>query len=479
MDATHGLPNLNSSDDEEDTTAVAEAAAATHLVNSSDLPVLADHTSTTAEETTVEAVTIARTSTFAPVVVTPTGSIDKSILFTQQLIQDFAMEPKGSSKSTMIPREITTQVETDDEDDMVDMSSPAREEEQANGKCFDNIHLLSPTYFDEVEERNEALIQPSVQAVNNKYKRSLSDMIHPMNRALFGNDVLDDSLDTSLVSEDNAVPQQQQKALASRSPTSIVEMHRELLRLEKLDETVDNGSIISGKSKLSAFTSSTLQDQRIIYTLAMGKQGMSSEERATSKSLLLSSSNTVTPPQQVTVPTTEITDSQPKQLTVDTDLSNDETTEIHLSVLLVDMQRKVFEIVTVPHDAATTVGDILSQVRMAATDPSLASQTYISLCNDTQELAAHMLPVHLILHQRKTVSPRQRHATTPVLRKYDDKEQQQAATAMQQEGIVLLLAVPEGSSAAAVRRIKQVLWTHPRIQKWWEKAKQQSLQPHE
>jgi hypothetical protein len=141
-------------------------------------------------------------------------------------------------------------------------------------------------------------------------------------------------------------------------------------------------------------------------------------------------------------------------------------------VLLVEPAQKIFEVVKIDPSAASettgsspttrggkstplhlsegglTVGDVLAQARTGATDPALASQKYVSLCNGMQELAAPMLPVDLLSKPNKDKS--------------GDKEKKKRRKFPE-----MLMAVPEGSTADVVRQIHSRLMQNPRMQRWW------------
>jgi hypothetical protein len=142
-------------------------------------------------------------------------------------------------------------------------------------------------------------------------------------------------------------------------------------------------------------------------------------------------------------------------------------------VLPVEPAQKIFEVVKIDPAAAETigapigststrnfsegltVGDILAQARTGATDPALATQRYVSLCNDTQALAAPMLPVDLLSRQSPSSSDKKKGFFS------DKKKKKKQIPEM-------LMAVPEGSTADVVRQIHSRLMQNPRMQRWWK-----------
>jgi hypothetical protein len=121
-----------------------------------------------------------------------------------------------------------------------------------------------------------------------------------------------------------------------------------------------------------------------------------------------------------------------------------------LSILLLDVRLKIFEIVAVEHvTKETTVGDVLSKARVQAMDSRLSQQTYLSLCNAVHELAAPISPVQSLLEDQEN--------------KKNDKDDPSLGR--------LLLAVPEGSTPAQVQQIQRALWSHPIMQRWWKEER--------
>ena len=236
------------------------------------------------------------------------------------------------------------------------------------------------------------------------------------------------------------------------------------------------------RSRLAAsFKSATHKNHRVLYTLSGGKKDMSPTDRIYSKSYLepppssplRNKGKQLDAVEEPALAKADDGDSSPpkckpsrapktKRRTSMLGSADDHTT---LSILLVECTQKVFEIVSVNHTTQeTTVGDVLSKARVQATDPLLSEQSYISLCNQSHELAAPMLPVHLMVQLAKS-KYKGNDSDNKSSKKKKKKRKDDDDPSMGR----LLMAVPEGSTAKQVRKIQRVLWTHPRVQRWWKR----------
>ena len=201
-----------------------------------------------------------------------------------------------------------------------------------------------------------------------------------------------------------------------RSPTSVFLSDRK----SYFDKTESKNR----RSHLSASFRSSTKSNRVAYSLNSGKKSMSNTDRIYSKALL--PSKPVLDPSDIPKSNATDTATSPKM--------HDGT----LSILLVEMSQKIFEIVSVDIQRDTTVGDVLAKARAVATDPSLSEQKYVSICYGVQEFGAPMLPLSLLIDWDK-------HKTRP-----------------------LVVAVPMGHSASEMQSVKRVLSRHPKIKRWWK-----------
>jgi hypothetical protein len=252
----------------------------------------------------------------------------------------------------------------------------------------------------------------------------------------------------------------------------------------------DNNS----QRSFSSFLSSCSNNSRISYSLKSGRRGMSREERkqareflrgqtivttATASAAAASKPSKQQEPEKTYYCKTE--KEEPVHTTTTVNKEEEEAEQVaakdiptFIFVLLVEPSQKIFEVVKIDPTAASettgatpttrggkttplhqsegglTVGDVLAQARTGATDPALASQKYVSLCNGMQELAAPMLPVDLLSRPNKD--------------KGGDKGSERKKRRKFPE---MLMAVPEGSTADVVRQIHSRLMQNPRMQRWW------------
>jgi hypothetical protein len=363
---------------------------------------------------------------------------------TQKLINDCVITGKG--EETLENRSPSVEEET-----FFPINVPARDPvpNPMVRTCFDSVHLLSPTYFASPEQQQKPPAT-TLSPVKQEKPSTLCSMIHPM----------------SLASLALVTPSGPAESVTTSDAPRTVKTIRSSIRKE------DSG-IRQYPRLQSAFKSSVLNES-IEYCLSTGKQGMSPHLRRQSRKLL---------PEDLTKRMSDEGSSTTTKENCQSrlfDNNNEPTRSLHLapdfqstlSILLLECHQKVFEIVAVDHvTAETSVGDVLSRARSQATDPRLSRQTYTSLCNSVNEMAAMMLPVHLMMDLEQSTEKRERKQREPTLKKYDRLE---AARKTCDDLGRLLVAVPEGSSAEAVREIQKTLWCHPRVQRWWRKENRYS-----
>lgn len=172
-------------------------------------------------------------------------------------------------------------------------------------------------------------------------------------------------------------------------------------------------SIVSSRRRLQ--NRSAARRDRLHYKLGSGRKGMTQKD--------ISRSRTFLPADKLI----EMKQEQPPK----------SSPENELYVWLLSPANKVFEVVRVPLESDTTIGDVLGAARAAALDPVLAEQRYVSLCNERLELVAPLLPVKFLFDTRIS------------------KNKSQS-----------LMAVPEGCTALVVREIHKVLTGNRRVRKW-------------
>lgn len=285
--------------------------------------------------------------------------------------------------------------------------------------CFGGIQLVSPKFFNNSEKSTKPAKGPPAS-----FMSPLSSMVHPMNLELFdiksnrssiAKQVSNRSMSSSSESGDKMSVSFNP---VQRAPTSVLQSEH-----FKITEAPDKESRRSGLA--SSFRSST-KTNRVAYNLSSGKKAMSKTQQVYSKSFL--PSKPLLNPEDIPVSTRQVN-----------------TNHGTLSILLVDMRNKIFEVVTCDVNRETTVGDVLAKARSLATDPALSEQKYVSFCYGEQEFGAPMLPVHVVVDWEK-------HKTRP-----------------------LVVAVPTGATSAEMRSVKRVLWKNPKMRGWWKQ--QDPFQP--
>jgi hypothetical protein len=300
--------------------------------------------------------------------------------------------------------------------------------------------LLSPD-----NDNNKSNNKPQSQQRDNLMS-PLSAMVHPINLDLFQNDNIghddndDDNgrLDQSFASSSIATMDNCDNWSVSSCPVSR--------RLSDMIPSSSDRSVGSSRTS-SSFRSSSIAGGRVRYSLSTGKRSMSKAQRQYSKDFLPKSLLVLPPPtpllEKEMLP--HRTAAPPSARTSNSSKNNNKhnSNNSTLSVLLVDVQQHIFEVIAVDcyYKDDCTVGDVLSKARASATDPALSEQKYISLVYGQQEFAAPMLKIHAAVDF--TINPE---ITT---------------------SRPLALAVPEGSNARQVQYIKMILWKNPKMKRWW------------
>ena len=132
-----------------------------------------------------------------------------------------------------------------------------------------------------------------------------------------------------------------------------------------------------------------------------------------------------------------------------------------ISILLLKPAQKVFEIVSVDVTRSTLLKDTLQAACVAASNPVLAQQTYISLCSDIKVLSNMTSPMSKLIVQNTssgaenavvTVNPEESDADMLSRREMERR---------------LLVAVPERSDPTECQAIRRILWKNPKLQVWW------------
>lgn len=289
----------------------------------------------------------------------------------------------------------------------------------AEDQCFGGIQLVSPKFF----TGNEKPTKPA-QSLPTSIMSPLASMVHPMDLKLFDAEprktpAAKKPRTWSLSSESES----DERASVSSGPASRVETG--VLQTDQY--TISESPDTEGRrSNLASSFRSSTKGNRVAYNLSSGKKSMSKTERVYSQSFL--PNRPLLSPADLPVPS--------RRANVDHGT---------LTVLLVEMQSKIFEVVAVDVQRDTTVGDVLAKARSTASDPALSEQKYVSFCYGLQEFGAPMLPVKVVIDWEK-------HKTRP-----------------------LVVAVPAGSTAAAMQSVKRVLWKNPKMRVWWKQ--QDPFQP--
>lgn len=389
----------------------------------------------------------------------------------QDIMEDIIFEPRLDDPETPL------------EDDVLNFreDEPIKPKENTDdlSTCFQNLKLVTPQFFD--DERS--VISTNQESRQSNHKKSLADMVHPIDPSLFKNDkdykytrketvvVTPDSLDgrraqdpdisqayyscassiggsddddssvcsyKSTRSSASAISnrlrqvqnylkrQQQQQGNHARTEATSSSFND----LKSRTSDLLSSTPASQRSKLASSFQSTKNRDRVAFLLSSGSAGWSQQEQELAKQLL---------------PRGQLIQSTVTTTTSETTKKKRRTYPETIYILLLEPSRKVFEVVPIDFVYDLTVGDVLAKARSKATDPGLANK-YISICNNEQELAAPMLPIRHLLQKQS-----RRHA--------------------------VLTAVPEGSNATQCRRISTILLQNPRIKNWLRKADPFAVSP--
>jgi hypothetical protein len=341
--------------------------------------------------------------------------------------------------------EFTPRLEEDDNDDEYeDLTFPYKSPSAHNKN--NNLKLAEILLSPDDNNNNKSNNKPQSQQRDNLMS-PLSAMVHPINLDLFRNDDIghddndDDNvrLDQSFASSSIATTDNCDNWSVSSCPVSR--------RLSDMIPSSSDRSVGSSRTSSSFRSSSMAGGGRVRYSLSTGKRSMSKAQRQYSKDFLPKSLLVLPSPapllEKEVMPRT--TTAAPTARTSNSSKNNNNkhnSNNSTLSVLLVDVQQHIFEVIAVDcyYKDDCTVGDVLSKARASATDPALSEQKYISLVYGQQEFAAPMLKIHAAVDF--TINPD--HTSRP-----------------------LALAVPEGSNARQVQYIKMILWKNPKMKRWW------------
>lgn len=140
-------------------------------------------------------------------------------------------------------------------------------------------------------------------------------------------------------------------------------------------------------------------------------------------------------------------------------------THYSISILLIEPIHKVFEIVTVDVTRNMTLKETLVNACIAAADPILAEQTYISLCSDVKVLSNMSSPVSKLIQKPTDFSKKEnfRSNNDNML----DREKQKEALMRREMERQLLVAVPLKSNFKECQMIRRILWKNTKLQLWW------------
>jgi hypothetical protein len=329
----------------------------------------------------------------------------------------------------------------DDDDDDVDLTFTTSYKSPSATNKHSHLNLaeilLSP------DNDNNSKNKPQSQQRDNLMS-PLSAMVHPINLELFQNDDighddndddgrhLDESFASSLATTTTDNNNNCDNWSVSSCPVS-----------RRLSDMIPSGDRSVGSCRTSSsFRSSSIAGGRVRYSLSTGKRSMSKAQRQYSKDFLPKSLLVGLPPPAVEKERLPRSRTGAAAARSNKNKHSNNNNNNTLSVLLVDVQQHIFEVIAVDcyYKDDCTVGDVLSKARASATDPALSEQKYISLVYGQQEFAAPMLKIHAAVDF--TINPD--HTSRP-----------------------LALAVPEGSNARQVQYIKMILWKNPKMKRWW------------
>jgi hypothetical protein len=312
-------------------------------------------------------------------------------------------------------------------------------------KCFENVLLVSPEYFEgstfDASKHAPAKSLKKVPAAIDA--PALADMIHPMNLDLFPK-TYDSPVKRLLSLNDHlgVKPRPSPPPSPGVSTTSTSTSDSSSQEVPRGPFVKTDPAKVGPMEKIRKNMASSFRSKangaktRLKYNLSKGKKGMSEEERFQANDLL---------------PKLAVPELKPKR-NVYSPSKSTRAVSGPLSILLLHPTAKVFEIVQVDYiPDTTTVGDVLSKARANATDCLLSEQKYVSLCNKEQELAAPMLSVSLLVARIFGLS----------------NGSSDHDVELKNREARLLVAVPEGYTASWCQAVRRALWSHPKMQRWW------------
>ena len=140
-------------------------------------------------------------------------------------------------------------------------------------------------------------------------------------------------------------------------------------------------------------------------------------------------------------------------------------THYSVSILLIEPVHKVFEIVMVDVTRSMSLKEALVSACLAAADPMLAEQTYVSLCSDVKVLSNMSSPVSKLIHKPTDLSTNE-NVRSDNKATSDNTKQKEALMRREMER-QLLVAVPLKSNFKECQMIRRVLWKNTKLQLWW------------
>jgi hypothetical protein len=220
-------------------------------------------------------------------------------------------------------------------------------------------------------------------------------------------------------------------SVSSISTNSSLSMSRSSLDAEECDPLCDESGSLTGTASLS--------DQHKARHLRSTKVLVRKSNKGSSRSLLSSSLS--------------VTYTRPLNM---------RGIVIHrsISILLVQPAQKVFEIVSVDVTRSTLLKDTLQAACLAASNPVLARQIYVSLCGDSKVLSNMTSPMSKLMVVPKPASVMENVATE------HNREDPDNLLRREMERR-LLVAIPEKSDVTECQTIRRVLWKNPKLQVWW------------
>jgi hypothetical protein len=149
-------------------------------------------------------------------------------------------------------------------------------------------------------------------------------------------------------------------------------------------------------------------------------------------------------------------------------------THYSISILLIEPVHKVFEIVTVDVTRTMSLKETLANACIAAADPILAEQKYISLCSDVKVLSNMSSPVSKLIQKPSDLSKNENVKT--VSNKMLENEKHKEALMRREMERQLLVAVPLRSNFKECQMIRRILWKNTKLQLWWSTYQMKNVQ---